>query len=278
VTSFARLPPREKLAWTFAAICFLALLWIAYWRPSHSSLSGKSGRPVVWSPGEADRHMAAAQAILKDNPEDLKAMAALAVAFFYKGPDFYVDALNTLERARTLGATDESLFYYAGVMYSALGLPEYAANDYKRFLRHRPNDYEAQVRLANVYFQQEKTDEAYALYKQALKDWPNDHTVLFNFAVVSTKKNDLESAEKALDGVEKARGSLPPGGLFQRGEIARARGDEKAAIAFYQQELTGTPDHLPTLKALEAALRRQGDYKAARALKSRISEVKQVRG
>ena len=51
-------------------------------------------------------------------------------------------SINALEKARSLGANSESLFYYAGVMYEALGLPDYAANELSKYLRHHPEDYE----------------------------------------------------------------------------------------------------------------------------------------
>ena len=58
--------------------------------------------------------------------------------------------MNALEKARSLGATSESLFYYAGVMYEALGLPDYAVNELSKYLRHYPDDYDTQMRLANL--------------------------------------------------------------------------------------------------------------------------------
>jgi tetratricopeptide (TPR) repeat protein len=277
VERIASLPAREKLAWGIAAASLLLLL-IARINPSVQSVRTSSGKPIVWSASEADRQISAAQDALKNNPEDLNALNAMAVGYFSKGQEFYVEGMNALERARALGSTNELLFYYAGVMYSALGLPDYAINDLKRYLRHHPKNYEARVRLANLYFHANQLDDAYEAYREALKEWPNDPTVLLNYSVTAVKKNDAESAEQALDQLQAREGKLPPGGLYQRGEIAKLKGDEKGAIAFYQQELAQNPDHLPSLEALESALRRQGDQKAARAIKTKINEVKKARG
>ncbi len=101
-------------------------------------------------PQEADSAIASAKAFLTSHPEDFNAWSQLAIAYYYKGPESYADGLNAIEKARALGATSESLFYYAGVMDEAVGLPDYAANELSKYLRHHPDDYETQIRLANL--------------------------------------------------------------------------------------------------------------------------------
>ena len=51
-------------------------------------------------------------------------------------------------------------------MYEALGIPDYAANELAKYLRHHPEDFETQVRLANLLAQQKKFDDAYKLYQK----------------------------------------------------------------------------------------------------------------
>jgi len=54
-------------------------------------------------------------------------------------------------------------------MYEALGLPEYATNELTKYLRHHPDDYETELRLANLLSQQKKTEDAYKLYQMISK-------------------------------------------------------------------------------------------------------------
>jgi tetratricopeptide (TPR) repeat protein len=226
------------------------------------------------SPREAESTANAIKSYLSTSPEDFNAWSRLAIAYYYKGPEAYPEAINALEKARALGATSEMLFYYAGVMYQALGLPEYAANDLSKYLRHHPDDYQTQVSLANLLAVQKKTEDAYKLYQTLIQKWPNDPTILFNFAVVSKDKGDLDGALACFSKLKELGKSLPEGGYFQQGEIARLKGSDDQAITFYQQELAVYPKSLPTLTALESAQRRKSLWKEARETRKKISDLK----
>jgi tetratricopeptide (TPR) repeat protein len=243
---------------------------------SYRNFDAPNGQPKTnrLSPSEAEGTISSAKSYLNSYPEDFNAWSRLAIAYFYKGPDSYADGINALEKARALGATSESLFYYAGVMYEALGLPEYAANELAKYLRHHPDDYETQLRLANLLSQQKKTEEAYKLYQALSKKWPSDPTLWFNFGVASKEKGDLDGALDCFKRVKELVKQLPMGGLFQEGEIARLRGSDDQAMSFYQQELTVYPQYLPALTALEAAERRKGLWKEARETRKKIADLK----
>src|SRR5262249_4139638 len=152
-----------------------------------------------------------------------------------KGPEHYVEAMNALEKARSLGATSEHLFFYAGVMYDTLGLPDYAINEFSNYLRHHPNDYETMIRFANLKFRQKRVDEAQALYKEALHLWPKDATAWFNYAVINKEKGNYVEAIKCLDQVVHIAGRMPPGGFYEQGEICRLQGDNAKALQYYQK-------------------------------------------
>jgi tetratricopeptide (TPR) repeat protein len=226
------------------------------------------------SSSEADRQVETAKDRLNDNPEDFNAYFALALAYFQKGPEHYVEALNALEKARALGYTGEGLFFYAGVMYDALGLPDYAANEFAKYLRHHPKDYETTIRLANVYYRQKRYDQAYTLYEQAIGEWPNDATAWFNYALIHKQKTNYDDALKALDKAEAIAGHLPEGGSYEKGEIYKAKGDAAKAAEFYQKEITEHPTYIPALEAIEAGAKANGDQKQARELRKRINELK----
>jgi len=223
---------------------------------------------------EADHSVADAKARISSRPDDYNAWADLAIAYYQKGPDSYVDGLNALDKAREMGATQESLFYYAGIMDQTLGLPDYAINELSKYLRHHPDDYETLVRLGNLYFSEKKFDEARVIYKAALAQWPKDPTAWFNYAVVSKEQGQLDEALDSLERVRKLAGHLPEGGYYQQGEILRLKGSQEAAMQSYQQELAANPNSIPTLEALELAARSQGDLKLAKAFHKRIFDLK----
>lgn len=255
-------------------ILLIALTFRGYELPV--ALKGTPGRSK-FSPAEADRRLLAAQSRLKNDPNDFNVWGQMAIAYFEKGPDSYVDALNALEKARSLGATSDEFFYYAGVMYDALGLPDYAAHELAKYFRRHPHDYEARARLANAYFHGRRYDEALELYQQAIRHRPKDSTVWFNYAIVSKEKGNLDEAQAALSQTKVLAGVLPVGGLFQEGEIARLKGSEEKAIALYQQELAAYPDFMPAWTALEAAQRRAKQWKEARNTRQRIEELKKAK-
>jgi tetratricopeptide (TPR) repeat protein len=243
---------------------------------SYRNFDAPSGQPRQnrLSPLEAEGTITSAKSYLNSNPDDINAWARLGIAYYYKGPDYYADGINALEKARALGATSETLFYYAGVMYEALGLPEYAANELSKYLRHYPDDFETQVRLANLLSQQKKTEDAYKLYQILTQKWPGDPTLWFNFGVVSKDKGDLDGALNCFNKVKELAKQLPEGGNYQEGEIARLKGSDDQAIALYQQELTLHPQYLPALVALEAAQRRKSLWKEARDTRKKIADLK----
>lgn len=218
-----------------------------------------------------------AKADFSGDPDDLDAWTQRAISEYQKGPDHYIEAMNALNRARKLGATDESLFYYAGVMYDALNLPDYAIDELQKFLRHNPDDYDASVRLANLYFKESKTAEAEALYRRALRHWPKDPTVWFNYAVVSKDLNHADEAVRALEQVKKlTSGQLPIGGYFVEGEIDRLKGDDDAAITAYQHETSLHNTYLPAFEALEQALKRKGRTAETKTVRKQINELKRA--
>jgi tetratricopeptide (TPR) repeat protein len=227
------------------------------------------------SNSEADRLISQARNHLGSSPEDFNAYAQLGIAYFNKGPDSYPEGLNAIEKARSLGATSEALFYYAGIMYDQMGLAHYAINELLKYNRHHPGDYEILVRLGNLYVRENQFEEAERYYKLVIGERPKDPTVWFNYAIVCKERTRYDDALAAL---AKARqlggGQLPLGGDFQEGEILRLKGLPDQALVKYKDEVGKNPDYLPALLALESAARQSNDWKEARRLRQRIQELK----
>ncbi len=230
----------------------------------------------IFSPGDADNRIASARTYLGNHPDNYSALTDLAIAYFQKGPVSYIEGLNALEKARAAGATSEELFYYAGVMYDTLGLPEYAINELSKYLRHHPDDYESLVRMGNLFYRESKFAEAQLFYREALRQSPKDPTVWFNLAIVNKEKGNFDEALSDLQEVIKLAGQLPEGGFYQQGEIYRLKGSDDLAVQAYHEQLTVRPDYVLALTALESLLKRKGEIKEARNIHKRILDVRRT--
>jgi tetratricopeptide (TPR) repeat protein len=272
---FARLRARRpellsELAIAGGGVVIIGLTLTRY--PAFDASQPPRSRSTL-SPSAANRQLESAKSYLTSHAEDINAHVALTMAYFHKGPDYYVEGLNALEKARALGATSDHLFFYAGVMYDALGLPDYAINELTKYLRHHPEDYETTVRLANLHFKTKRYGQAETLYQQALRAWPKDGTAWYNYALLHKEKGEYDRALEYLDKAAAISGSLPAGGVYEKGEIARLKGDNDLAMTLYDQELAVNPEYIPALEAKEHMLRAK-DFKASRALRKQISEIK----
>ena len=112
------------------------------------------------SPPQVASQIAAAQERLKANPQDIAALVELGTLKFEKGRDSYVEAIGDLEEARDLGALDARIFYCLGIMYQEEGLFPFALTEYKRFLRHYPEDKEVRMLTAKLYYKMGLFSEA----------------------------------------------------------------------------------------------------------------------
>lgn len=100
----------------------------------------------------AERRLAELRQVLDGNPEDLNALAESGRLKYQLGQPRYLEAISDLERARKLGLADARSFFYLGSMYQAVGLYDFAAQEYRRFLNNFPDDTEARMLLAKLCY------------------------------------------------------------------------------------------------------------------------------
>lgn len=139
--------------------------------------------------GRLDRKIAGVEERLKTNPEDLKALFEAGLLKFRKGPTLYPGAIADLEKARQLGLADERLFYYLGVMYQGVGLYDFACEEYRKFLRNRPDDFEISMRLAKLDYDALRFSEAARGYEILKLKYPKNPVVLENLTLALWKNN-----------------------------------------------------------------------------------------
>jgi tetratricopeptide (TPR) repeat protein len=215
------------------------------------------------SSADLDAAQATADALLEKNPVDIDALVQKTLVSFQRGRDYYKDALKTLEKARELGALDERLFYYAGVMYEAENLPDFAVTDFERYLNRHPDDLEIQLRLGNLYYRLEDLDKSIDAYRKVLAKQPDDALVSFNLAFVLRDRKNWTEALDALKPFTDGGRSMPTGGHKLLGDIRRGLGDPRQALEEYKIELATSGDSADLAAAMAASEEEVGDTGSA---------------
>jgi len=187
-----RIPVRCRVPLVFFAV--VAAFFAAVICGPAARRGGLEREPLEFSPGPAsdarlDEKIAKAEETLKAEPENLKTLFKAGVLRFRKGPAFYPDAIASLEKARQLGLADERLFYYLGVMYQGVGLYDFAGEEYRKFLRNRPGDFEVSMRLAKLDYAALRFPEAVRGYEALRLKYPKKRLVLENLILALWKNN-----------------------------------------------------------------------------------------
>jgi tetratricopeptide (TPR) repeat protein len=214
-------------------------------------------------PAEREQAEKAAAATLERDPENIAAWSDLAVAHYEQGPSHYLQALENLEKARDLGALDERLFYYAGVMYEAEGLADYAKPDYARFLRHHPDDLEVRLRLANLYYRIGEADKAIEEYSRVIAADPKDPVVAFNLASAYRDRQRWSDGLALMNRIAAENRALPAGANRLLGDLNRGAGDYQKALDNYNAELARSKDDPDLIAALAATYEQMKDLPQA---------------
>lgn len=193
----------------------------------------------------------AALSTLSVRGDDLASLLNLAIIYFEEGA--HVKGLEYLERARDLGAIDDRLFYYAGVMYEAQGLPEYAVAEYEKFLRHHPDDVETRLRLANALYRMDDVDRSIDHYRRVLTARPGDPLVSYNLALAYRDKKRWDEGLTALKPFLDLGKPLPAGGHRLLGDLYLGSGSAEKALSEYEKERDLSGETLEVCLALAAA-------------------------
>ncbi len=138
---------------------------------------------------KAERRLAELQPVLAANPDNLQVLAESGRLKYQLGPARYIEAIADLERARSLGLADARTFYYLGSMYQAVGLYDFAAQEYRKFLNNFPRDAEARMLLAKLSYVAGDYAGAVREYELLQKERNTDPVLLENLALARWKNN-----------------------------------------------------------------------------------------
>ena len=191
--------------------------------------------------------IAGAQDRLRANPQDISALVELGTLLFEKGPDSFVESISALEEARDLGALDPRIFYCLGIMYQEEGLFPFALTEYKRFLRHYPEDKEVRMLAAKLYYRLGMIPEALGEYERLKFLDPKDPIVEENMGLCLWGAKHLDRALASFGQLKTYGGDFARRAEFYLGQIALEAGkfqeaaDHFALCGAPSTELPGIP-------------------------------------
>ena len=272
----ARASHRGPAGWldSRAIIGIVGLLTLAFLGALYFLLHDSGGfarRTIEFPPlPKLNAAIVAAQERLKGNPQDIATLVELGTLHFEKGKEYYPDAINELEEARELGALDPRIFYCLGIMYQEVGLYQFALDEYKRFLRHYPDDKEIRMLTAKLLYKQGNFSEAVKEYERLKFNYPGDSLIEENMGLSLWGAKETDRAIDSFNtlktqGAEQARRAE-----FYLGQISLERGDAKGALEHLQKSQEGgaVPAGIPADRfhtALAQAYQKLGDWPSAKA-------------
>lgn len=140
--------------------------------------------------------------------------------------------------------------------------------------RTSPEDFDAQMKAASLYYQIKRFDKAFELFQRAQKLKPNDFEALSSLGNVSF---DLKRFADAASWYERAL-KVRPDDVNIRTDLGltyylREPRDLDRAITTYRASLRYAPRHEQTLQNLITALLDKGDTVTARGFLRQLEEV-----
>jgi tetratricopeptide (TPR) repeat protein len=229
--------------WLFAAFVFIVAY--AVFTREAGPASGRFPRAgaAFLETGRLDSRLARLNERIRSNPNDIQALLEAGILKFQKGPASYIDAISDLETARSNGAADVRVFYYLGRMYQAVGLYDFALEEYRRLLNNRPDDFEVRMLAAKLLFAAGKYPQAVREYEALSEAHTGNILVLENLALSRWKNK--QDPKPVLDKL----GGLGPEAAFRAryisGRMAYENKDYAAAAPFLARaaaESAGYPD------------------------------------
>jgi tetratricopeptide (TPR) repeat protein len=172
------------------------------------------------APPQLEAQIASAQERLKVNPQDISALVDLGTLLFQRGKDSYIDAISDLEEARDLGALDARVFYCLGIMYQEEGLYPFALTEYRRFLRHYPDDKEVRMLAAKLEYRMGMFSEAVVDYDHLKYANPSDPLIEENLGLSLWGAKQMERALGSFDQLKTYGGDFARRAEFYLGQVA----------------------------------------------------------
>ncbi len=227
-----------------------------------------AGMCFFWArgPEAVEEKLARVRTRLAEDPGDMSALYEAGRLEFLRGPASYAAAASYFERAREAGLTDPRLFYYLGSVYQGLGLYDFAAEEYRRYLNNKPGDLEVRLSLAKLSYQKGDYAAAEDAFSGLAEERPRDPVVLENLALASWKNGGAWA--EPLAGLRELGGTPAARADLVEGLINHASGDHARAAELLARAAgspAAVPDRTELLRKLADSRRSLKDEAGAAA-------------
>ena len=140
--------------------------------------------------------------------------------------------------------------------------------------KQNPNDFDAQIKAAEMYYQIQKFDGAVEFLKQANKLKPDDYETIVNLGNAYFDANNYPEAEKSYSAA-----------LFQKPDDVNVRTDlgltfifrdppnYERAVQEFTRSLQTDPNHVQTLQNLTVAYTKKGDAAKAKETLAKLEGI-----
>lgn len=140
--------------------------------------------------------------------------------------------------------------------------------------KQNPNDFDAQIKAAEMYYQIQKFDGAVEFLKQANKLKPDDYETIVNLGNAYFDSNNYPEAEKSYSAaLAKKADDVNVRTDLGLTFIFRAPPNYDRAIQEFTRSLETDPNHIQTLQNLTVGYTKKGDSAKAKETLARLESV-----
>ena len=168
---------------------------VASARPGDRAVSYMLGMALIRS-GNVEKGQALVDSILGES-ESAEAHFLLGSVLFMSKD--YPAAVKEFSKATGINADLPSLQSYYGQALLFTGDPDGAATAFRKQLASDPNDYDSNLRLAQILFQRRQFTEARPLYERALRVRPGSAEADYGVAELDLAERSSEQARQRLE-------------------------------------------------------------------------------
>ena len=137
--------------------------------------------------------------------------------------------------------------------------------------RAEPQNFDAQIKAAEMYYQIQRFDGAVEFLEQARKIKPDDYNTIVNLANAYFDSNKYEEAEKTYQlAIEKKPDDINVRTDLGLTYVFRPNPDYEKAIKEFNGALEKNPNHIQALQNLTVAYTKKGDAANAAATLARL--------
>ena len=204
---------------------------VASARPGDRAISYLLGMALIRS-GNVEKGQALVDGILRDSESAEAHFLLGSVAFMAKD---YPGAVKEFSKASAVNADLPSLQSYYGQALLFTGDPDGAAAAFRKQLASDPNDYDSNLRLAQILLQRRQYAEARPLFERALRVRAGSMEAALGIA-----KSDLRerrpgerAAAAKLDGGESA-GGIPLGSMAPDFTLLASSGENRVRLSAFR--------------------------------------------